>query len=50
MTNILASNNLHRLSDDIDTYLYGHVSIRQSENKTILSATINFDKETKIFS
>ena len=40
--NILVSNNLEHLSEDIDLYLYGHDSLQLAENKTILLSTISY--------
>ena len=47
--NILVSNNLQHLSENVETYLYGHPSLSLLENKTIVLSTIKFIKESKRF-
>ena len=47
---ILISNNLNRLANDENLYLYGHNSINDNDNKAILVATIKFLKATNRFS
>ena len=47
---ILTRNNCNHLSNDEKLYLYGHDSINDQDNKTILLATIKFIKDTNRFS
>ena len=49
VNNILNKHGLLHLSSDTNLYLYGHESLDQTENRTILLATITFIKQTKRF-
>ena len=42
----LTRTNLNHLSNDEKLYLYGHDSLNDQDNKTILLATIKFIKDT----
>ena len=49
VSNILNRNNLHHLIYHADTYLFGNHVLNLIENKSILSATIAFIKESERF-
>ena len=46
---ILITNNLQHLLENVDLYLYGHVSLREADNKSIILSTIKFIKESNRF-
>ena len=46
---ILQKYNIIHLSNKVELYLYGHNSINFVDNKTILTATIRYIKESKRF-
>ena len=47
---ILLRNNLNHLSNDLLVYLYGHDSMSDRDNKTLLQSTIKYIKDTQRFS
>ena len=47
---ILLRNNLNHLGNELRVYLYGHVTMSDSDNKIILLSTIKFIKDTQRFS
>ena len=50
VSNILELNNLNHLSECFEIYIYGHHSLDDKDNKTILLSTIKFIKDTDRFS
>ena len=47
---ILQTNNLNHLSNQVSLYLYGHYSMSNIDNKLILVSTIKYIKDTQRFS
>ena len=47
---ILLRNNLNHLGNQVQLYLYGHVSISDTDNKDILLSTMKYIKDTRRFS
>ena len=47
---ILLRNNLNHLGNDLLVYLYGHDSMSDRDNKTLLQSTIKYIKDTQRFS
>ena len=47
---ILIPNGLNRLADTESLYLYGHHSLSDAENRSIITSTIRYIKETNRFS
>ena len=47
---ILLKNNLNHLGNQMRLYLYGHVSMSDTDNKAILLSTIKYIKDTRRFS
>ena len=47
---IFIMNNLQYLLDNVETYLYGHVSLHEADDKSIILSTIKFIKESNRFS
>ena len=46
---ILIRNNLNQLGNTVSVYLYGHHSLSDSDNRTIVLATLEFLKNTNRF-
>ena len=46
---ILLRNNLNNLGNQERLYLYGHCSMNDNDNKTVLLSTINYINDTKRF-
>ena len=46
---ILQKYDIIHLSNQVELYLYGHISINFADNETILKATIKYIKESKRF-
>ena len=46
---ILTQNNLNHLGNSVHLYLYGHHSLSDNDNKSIILATIKFIKSTNRF-
>mgnify|MGYP001355346680 CR=1 FL=1 len=44
---ILIRNNLNQLGNTVSVYLYGHHSLSENDNKSIILATLEFLKNTK---
>ena len=49
VTDVLHGNNLIDLANNIELYVYGHPSLISVDNKRILSATIQYIKNTQRF-
>jgi len=47
---ILRNNNLNHLGNDIKIYLYGHYSMNDADNKSVLLSTVKYLKDTQRFS
>ena len=50
ITTILHRNNLIGIANDVEFYLYGHPNLNFIDNKHVLSATIQYIKNTQRFS
>ena len=46
---VLIRNNLNHLGNEKDVYLYGHNSMNDADNKTIILAVIKFIKDSNRF-
>ena len=43
---VLTKNNLNHLGNDVSIYLYGHFSLKDEDNRSIILATLDFLKNT----
>ena len=50
VTNILRTNNLLNLANNVELYLYGDSNLSLNDNKKVLSSTIKYLKSTQRFS
>ena len=46
---ILITNNLNQLGNDVSIYLYGHHSLSENDNRSIILATLEYLKNTNRF-
>ena len=46
---VLTKNNLTHLRNDVSVYLYGHYSLKDEDNRSIILATLDFLKNTDRF-